>query len=340
MMTALLTRLVAGESLTTPEAAQVMQTIMAGEATPAQIGAVVTALRMKRETPEEIAGFAQAMRENAVRVCPTRTPLLDTCGTGGDGCDTFNISTAAAFVAAAAGIGIAKHGNRAMSGRCGSADVLSALGVEMSLEPKRVEECIDRVGIGFLFAPNHHPAMRHAAAPRRELGIRTIFNLLGPLTNPSGAAYQVIGVYDEALCPMLAEVLRRLGCQGAMVVHGQDGLDEISTTAPTRISTLKNSEVTTELVAPDTFGLPVASLDALRGGDSPEENATILRRILEGEPGAKRDIVCVNAAASLQVAGVASTWRDGIAMAQEMLDSGRALVVLERLTAFTKRGAE
>jgi len=331
-----LRKVVEGESLTQDEAVGVMTAIMEGQTTHAQIGALLAALRTKRETVDELTGFARVMRERSVRVFPRRRPLLDTCGTGGDTEDTFNISTTATFVVAAAGIAVAKHGNRAVSSRCGSADVLEALGVQLDLTPEQIAQCIDTVGVGFMFAPRHHPAMKHAAQPRRELGIRTVFNALGPLTNPAGATRQLIGVFDPDLCPKLAETLGRLGCERAMVVHGMDGLDEISTIGPTRISHLLNGRVNTETRIPAEFFVVPSTPDEIRGGDSPEENAEILKGVLQGEAGARRDIVSVNAAAGLIIGGMAEGWRDGVALAHRMIDSGRAMNVLNRLIEFTQ----
>jgi anthranilate phosphoribosyltransferase len=335
MISSALQKLVNGQHLSESEATEVMTAIMNGETTHAQIGALLAALRTKRETVDELTGFARVMRERSVRVFAHRRPLIDTCGTGGDACDTFNISTASAFVVAAAGIGIAKHGNRAVTSKCGSADVLEALGVNLDLTPEQVAQCIDTVGVGFMFAPRHHPAMKHVAQPRRELGIRTVFNILGPLTNPAGATRQLIGVFDPDLCPKMAETLGRLGCEEAMVVHGMDGLDEISTVGPTRISTLHRGRVTTDTRIPAEFFLVPATLNEIRGGETPMENAGILTAVLKGETGARRDIVSVNAAAGLILGGMAESWRDGLGLAHRMIDSGKALAILNDLIAFT-----
>lgn len=332
-----LNKLVDGTGLTEQEATEVMTAIMEGRATHTQIGALLAALRTKRETVDELTGFARVMRERSIKVTCNRRPLIDTCGTGGDGCDTFNISTTAAFVVAAAGVAVAKHGNRAVSSKCGSADVLEALGVNLVLTPEQIGECIDTVGVGFIFAPRHHPAMKNVSQARRELGIRTVFNILGPLTNPAGASRQLIGVFDEDLTPKLAEVLGRLGCERAMVVHGTDGLDEISTVGPTRISHLMQGRVSTETRIPAEFFLIPSTLAQLAGGATPEENADILKAVLQGEHGPRRDVVSVNAAAGLILAGAAQSWRDGLALAHSMIDSKRAWGVLQKLIALTQR---
>jgi anthranilate phosphoribosyltransferase len=331
------------QDLTTEEAEAAMQHIMAGEATPAQIGGYLIALRMKGETVDEIAGSARAMRANAHRV-RTRPngPLIDTAGTGGDGAHTFNISTAAAFVIAGAGRRVAKHGNRAASSRCGSADVLTAAGVRVDLAPEQVAACIDRVGIGFLFAPRFHPAMKHAVGPRRELGQRTIFNVLGPLTNPAGATHQLIGVYDPALTEPMARVLGRLGGRAAFVVHGHDGLDELTTDGPNRISFLYEGEVTTFELDAEQLGLRRADREALRGGE-PEENARMLRDVLSGaDDTPRRDTVLLNAAAALALAGEitpddpAAAVEAALAQARASLDSGAAFARLEALAAMSQ----
>ena len=335
MLVDALRKLVDGEGLTQQEAAEVMTAIIDGVATHAQVGALLAALRTKRETVDELTGFARVMRARSVRVAPTRRPLIDTCGTGGDLCDTFNISTTAAFVVSAAGIAVAKHGNRAVSSKCGSADVLAAVGVELRLTPEQIGTCIDTVGVGFMYAPSHHPSMKNVAQVRRELSIRTVFNVLGPLTNPAGATRQLIGVFDPELCPRLAETLGRLGCERAMVVHGMDGMDEISTVGPTRISHLQNGRVSTEQRIPAEFFLVPGTLEELRGANSPQENAQIMMAVLQGEAGARRDVVSVNAAAGLILGGMAEGWRDGIALAHRMIDTKRALEVLRKLVQFT-----
>jgi len=325
-----------GRDLSFDEAEAAMNVIMDGEATAAQIGSYLTALRMKGETADEIAGSAHSMRRHvvAVAVGPGSGMLVDTCGTGGDGKHTFNISTAAAFVVAGAGVRVAKHGNRAASSRSGSADVLLALGGNLDLTAAQVAECIDDVGIGFLYALHHHPAMRHAIGPRREIGQRTIFNLLGPLTNPAGATHQLMGVYDPALTAILAEVLHALGSRAAYVVHGADGLDELSTTGLNRVSALRDGAVTTFDFDPTTLGLPRARLDDLLGG-TPEENAATTRAILAGaDHGPRRDIVLLNAAAALGLE--TGDWAGGLAAAVAAIDTGAALATLENWIGMTK----
>ena len=326
--------LVSGRSLTREEAASVMEEIMAGEATPAQFGAFVTALRLKGETVDEIVGLARVMRAKAMPV-NISGPVVDTCGTGGDGAGTFNISTAAAFVAAGAGLTVAKHGNRAVSSHCGSADVLEALGVKIDLDAEPVRRCLEEVGIGFMFAPVFHPAMKYAASPRREIGIRTVFNILGPLTNPAGAKAQVVGVADELLVKKLASVLQGLGCCHALVVHGDDGLDEITITGRSRVCEIKEGDLRSYTVSPEDFGLARAELASLKGG-SAGENATMLRRVLAGDPGPRRDAVVMNAAAALVAGDRVATLKDGVALAEEVIDSGRALAKLERLIDFSQ----
>jgi anthranilate synthase/phosphoribosyltransferase len=328
-----------GESLNAVEAEEVMSQIMAGEATPAQIGGYLMALRVKGETVEEITGSARAMRRSAVRVKPATPPeeLVDTCGTGGDGSGTFNISTTAAFVVAGTGQKVAKHGNRAASSKCGCADVLAALGVNFDLTPEQVADAIDEVGIGFLFAVKHHPAMKYAIGPRRELGVRTIFNVLGPLTNPAGALSQLMGVYDEALTEPIAKVLGELGSRGAFVVHGHGGLDELTTTGPNRISRLKDGQIVTEILDPIDLGFNRADPADLLGGTA-EENAEITRSILSGQKdGARRDVVVLNAATALVAAGRANDLPGGIKLANESIDSGAALDVLNRFVEFTQQ---
>nr|MBO2483580.1 anthranilate phosphoribosyltransferase [Bacillota bacterium] len=329
---------VEGVHLTEDEAAAAMEAIMEGEATPAQIAAFITALRIKGETVDEIAGCARVMREKAAKITPRRTPLVDTCGTGGDGANTFNISTAAAFVAAAAGAAVAKHGNRSVSSRCGSADVLEALGVRIDLTPDAVRECIDQVGIGFLFAPLFHSSMRHAVGPRKEIGIRSVFNVLGPLTNPASAQVQVVGVYDAALTEPLARVLGRLSVREAYVVHGQPRLDEISISGETQVSHLKDGEVHTFRIRPEDAGLKTWPAETIAGGDA-QHNAAIIRSVLKGKEGPQRDVVLLNAAAALLVAGLAKDLMDGVARAAESIDRGRAYEKLEALIEFTRSRA-
>ncbi|MFC1986354.1 anthranilate phosphoribosyltransferase [Chloroflexota bacterium] len=324
-----ITTLVAGQSLSMEEAASVMEEIMGGEVTPAQFGAFVTALRLKGETVEEIAGLARVMRAKAIPVTVTGA-LVDTCGTGGDGSATFNISTTAAFVVAGAGLKVAKHGNRAMSSQCGSADVLEALGVILELTAEQVQRCLDEVGIGFMFAPSFHPAMKYAGPPRREIGIRTVFNILGPLTNPAGAQAQVLGVADGSLVDKLALVLQSLGCHHALVVHGEDGLDEITLSGNTQVCELKEGSITSYSISPDDFGLSRASLNSLRGGTA-KDNAALLRSILGGTQGHQRDVVLLNAAAALVAGDKVETLQQGVALAGEVIDSGKALKKLEQL---------
>jgi anthranilate phosphoribosyltransferase len=334
-----ITKVMNSESLSIEEAEEVMSQIMAGEATPAQIGSYLTALRMKGETVEEITGSVRAMRHSAVAVRPFTGPgeLVDTCGTGGDGAGTFNISTTAAFVVAGAGQKVAKHGNRSVSSKSGSADVLLALGVNLDLTPEQVAQAIDQVGLGFLFAPKLHPAMKHAIGPRRELGVRTIFNILGPLTNPAGAMSQVIGVYDGQLTEPLAKVLAELGSRGAFVVHGHGGLDELTTTGPNRVSRLEHGQVVTDTLDPAELGFSKATPADLVGGTA-EENAEITRNILSGrENGGRRDVVVLNAAAALVAAGKATDLSAGIRLANESIDSGAAQEVLDKFVAFTRQ---
>jgi anthranilate phosphoribosyltransferase len=326
------------EDLEASEAEAAMGQIMSGEATQAQIGAFLAALGTKGETAEEITGCTRAMRRNATAVRPRSSELVDTCGTGGDGACTFNISTTAALVAAAAGLKVAKHGNRSISSRCGSADLFAALGVRLDLPPERVAACVDEVGIGFLYAPALHPAMKHAMGPRRELGVRTIFNLLGPLTNPAGAAVQVLGVFDCRLTETLAHVLRALGSRTAYVVHGAGGLDELSTTGPNQVSELRRGAVRTFTLEPLDLGLPRSRLADLQGGDA-ATNAALTRAVLQGERGPRRDVVLLNAAAALAAAELADALADGLQLAARAIDSGRALAVLDHLVAFTNEGA-
>jgi anthranilate phosphoribosyltransferase len=324
-----ITSLISGKSLTMDETAAVMEEIMSGEVTPAQFGAFVTALRLKGETVDEITGLAKTMRSKAVPVT-IAGPLVDTCGTGGDGAHTFNISTAAAFVAAGAGLKVAKHGNRAMSSQCGSADVLEALGVKIDLNAEQVQKCLNEAGIGFMFAPMFHPAMKYAAAPRREIGIRTVFNIIGPLTNPAGAGAQVLGVADETLVEKLAQVLKSLGCRHALVVHGEDGLDEITVTGKTRVCELKDGDIKSYSISPEDFGLSTAGLGSLRGGTL-EENADLLRRVLVSIPGPQQDVVLMNAAAVLLAGDRVETMQQGIDLARKVIDSGKALDKLEQM---------
>lgn len=328
---------VEGNDLLEEEASSVMREIMDGEATPAQIAAFITALKMKGETVDEITGFARTMREKAEVISPSVEPLVDTCGTGGDGSGTFNISTAAALVTASAGIAVAKHGNRGVSSACGSADVLEGLGVRIDLPPHAVSACIEEVGIGFLFAPLFHKAMKHAVGPRREIGIRTVFNVLGPLTNPAGALYQIMGVYDPGLTEVMARVLRRLGSKRCLVVHGSGNIDEITTTGETRVTELReDGKVVTFHLSPSDFGLPMSRKGDLAGG-SVERNVKIILGILGGENGPARDVVMANAGAALVVAGKAADFAEGARMAAEAVDSGAAMETLNRLRRFAER---
>jgi len=320
-----ISKVVEGKNLSGEEAEQAMKLIMSGQATPAQIAGFLTALRMKGETIDEIAAFARVMREFAVQINPrVQGRLVDTCGTGGDRVKTFNISTIAAFVVAGAGVAIAKHGNRSVTSKAGSADLLEALGVNLELPPERVESIIESTGIGFMFAPLFHGAMKHAIGPRREIGIRTVFNVLGPLTNPANAQAQVLGVFDAALVEPLARVLARLGVEHALVVHGLEGMDEISTCGETLVAELKGGEVETYRIAPEDFGIERASPEELAGRDA-QGNAEIARALLQAEEeGARRDIVVLNAAAGIYVAGRAKSIDSAIGMAERSIDSGRA----------------
>src|SRR5438552_5998083 len=339
--------LVERKDLSRIEAAEAMDAIMSGAATNAQIAAFLTALRMKGETVEELIGFAQVMREKAVKVRTRasevvgatgtdREMLIDTAGTGGDASGTFNVSTATAFVVAGAGLKVAKHGNRSVSSLCGSADVVETLGINIELSAGKVALCVDEVGIGFLYAPLLHTAMKHVMAARREVGIRTVFNMLGPLTNPAGANAQVIGVYSDALTEPLARALAELGTLRAYVVHGEDGLDEISNTSPSHISEVREGVVRSSTVRPDDFGLPRATIADLQGGDR-EENAEIVRHVLAAEAGPRRDIVLMNAAAALVVGGKAHDFKEGVALAAESVDSGAAAAKLAGLIALSQR---
>jgi anthranilate phosphoribosyltransferase len=330
-----LSRLLDGHDLTRPEAYGVMDEIMRGEATAAQMGAFLVALRVKGETADEIAGCAEAMRAHVVRVRPRRPDLVDTAGTGGDGARTFNISTAAALVAAAAGAGVAKHGNRAVSSASGSADVLESLGFDLELAPARIEQSIDELGFGFLFAPSHHPAMRHAAPVRRELATRTVFNVLGPLTNPAGARAQVVGVYAPELVRTLAEVLLRLGAERAYVVHGADGIDELSPTGPNLVCEVAGGTIREWELDPLDLGLQRCAPSDLAGDDA-GRNAALIRGIFAGAKGARRDAVLLNAAGAVAAAGHAEDLRAGLALAAETVDSGAAGEHLEALVAFSR----
>lgn len=344
-------KVVERKDLTEGEMIEVMNQIMSGECTQAQIGAFITALRMKGETVEEITGAARVMRERAtpIRVGKgvldidrddiniERETILDVVGTGGDGTNTFNVSTTVSFVVSACGVKVAKHGNRSVSSACGSADVLEKLGINLDVTAETVENCIDQIGIGFLFAPALHSAMKHTIGPRREIGIRTIFNILGPLTNPAGADCQVMGVYRADLVEKLAGVLHRLGCRHGFVVHGSDGMDEMTLTGETLVAEVTPTGVTLSSVVPEQLGLTRCQMAALKGGDA-VVNAMIVKAVLAGEQGPRRDIVLLNAAYALVAAGKAATPTDGMTQAAEAIDSGRALLQMEKLAALTHQG--
>jgi anthranilate phosphoribosyltransferase len=349
MIKELISKIVTGKDLTEAEMEKAMDEIMSGEATPAQIGAFITGLRLKGETVDEITGAARTMRAKAIKIKVGRDlvsidrddiniedeTILDIVGTGGDGTRTFNVSTTTAFVAAGAGVTVAKHGNRAVSSMCGSADVLEKLGVNLNISSKDVERCVNEIGIGFMFAPIFHGAMKHAAGPRREIGIRSIFNLLGPLTNPAGASVLVLGVYDLNLTDKIAMVLNRLGTREAFVVCGEGTFDEISICGPTRISHLKNQEVRTFQIMPEEYGFKRAAIEDIIGGDA-QENADIVRKILDGENGPRREMVLLNGAAAFVAAGRAADFNEGIKLGEDCIDTGRAREKLERLIEFTQ----
>ncbi len=328
-------KLVDGLDLSSGESREAMDEIMTGSATPSQISSLITALRIKGETPEEISGFAAVMRAHAVQLTPRSDYFVDTCGTGGDISGTFNVSTVASFIAAGAGIVIAKHGNRAVSSKCGSADLLEKLGVKIDIPPEKVAQCIDSVGIGFIFAPLFHQAMKHAAPTRKEIGIRTIFNVLGPVSNPANTKGQLMGVYSEKLTRVMAEVLKGQGCETAMVVHGTDGIDEISISGRTKIAHLSKGIIKEYFVEPENFGIKKQPLSSISGG-SPEENAVITKNILEGrEKGARRNVSVLNAAAAIVVGKRASDIKEGMELAIKALDCGAAAEKLEKLRRFT-----
>ena len=339
MFTALIEKLVRREDLTTDEAAAAMQDVMDGTASPAALAGLLSALAMKGERPAEIVGFARTMRANAVKLSAPAADVFDTCGTGGDRSGTFNISSAAALVVAACGVKVAKHGNRSVSSRCGSADVFEQLGVNVAAAPPVVERSLHEAGIAFFFAPTFHPSMKHAAPTRRELGIRTAFNLLGPLTNPAGATRQIVGVPKSELTELLARSLRLLGSARAWVVHGADGIDEISTTGYTKVSECRDGAVHTFYVHPADFGLPKASTADLQGGDA-AANAAIVRQVLDGAQGAARDIVLLNAGAALFVAGRTGSVASGIGLAGEAVDSGAARATLDRMVRSSHASSE
>ena len=335
LMKEILGRIAAGHTMSEDQAEEVFEVIMSGDATPAQIGGLLMALRVRGETVEEITGAARIMRAKALRV-EAPAGAIDTCGTGGDGSGTFNIPPAAAFVVAGAGVPVAKHGNRALSSKSGSADVLTALGIKVDADMALVKESLWQNNIGFLMAPRHHNAMRHVAGPRVELGTRTIFNLLGPLANPAQAEYQLLGVFASQWVEPMAEVLGRLGVKRAWVVHGLDGLDELSTTAPSLVSEFKDGKVHSFEIRPSDAGLRMAHASELKGGDA-EHNAAALRALLDGAPGAYRDIVLLNAAAALVVAGQAADLKDGVALAAKSIDEGAARAALDRMVTITNR---
>lgn len=325
---------VEGQDLTLEEAHQAMTEIMNGETTDAQIAALLVSLRVKGETKEELTGFASVMREKSMRIEPEADVIADTCGTGGDSSGTYNISTAAALILSGAGVTVAKHGNRSMSSMCGSADVLEELGVKIDITPPRVNDCINRVGIGFLFAQAFHPSMKFAATARKEIGIKTVFNLLGPLTNPAGANHQIIGVFDRSKMALMANALVSLGCERAMVVHSADGLDEISTAGETAVIEVQGQEMKETTIVPPQLGISAAKLFELKGG-SPKENADIIRRILNREKGPRREIALLNAGAALYICDAARSLSEGMDIAAESVDSGTALKKLGEMIAFT-----
>ncbi len=330
-------KLVNRDDLSETDTVSVMNQIMTGGATPIQVSSFLTALRMKGETVHEITGAARVMREKAHRVKVNADCIFDTCGTGGDQKGTLNVSTTAAFVVASSGIPVAKHGNRSVSSRSGSADVLAALGVKIDIPRERVEECLEKIGIGFLFAPLLHEAMKYAVQPRREIGIRTIFNLLGPLTNPAGATHQLLGIYDGELTSLIANVLKNLGTVRAMVVHGLEGLDEISLCGATKVSELRDGKVRDYTLSPEEYGFKQCRLEDLQGG-SPEECAAILKDILRGEKGPKRDVVLLNSGAALYISGKVDSIAQGVRLAAESIDSGKAQEKLDQLVQMTNAG--
>ena len=337
-----ISKVVMAKDLTENEMVDVMNEIMSGDATPAQIGSFITGLRMKSETVEEITGAVRVMREKATPILSgvdtaAGEILVDTCGTGGDGSGTFNVSTTTAFVVAGAGVPVAKHGNRSVSSNCGSADVLEAAGVNLGISPEQVGECIQQIGIGFLFAPALHGAMKHAIGPRKELGIRTILNILGPLTNPAGANVQILGVFDADLTEPLSQVLGKLGSKRALVVHGEGNLDELTVTGETKVSELNDGKVINYAINPESLGFKKASIEDLKGGKDSEESADQMIKVLGGEKGPKRDMVLLNSGAALMAAGLCADLKSGIAKAADTIDSGAALEKLEQLISFTNK---
>ncbi len=331
-----LEQVLAKHDLSSEQMESVMNLIMQGEATPAQIAGFIIALRMKGESVDELAAAARVMRNLSSKVDINAQPLVDTCGTGGDGQKTFNISTASSIVAASAGVKIAKHGNRSVSSKSGSADVLEALGVKLELSPEQIAKCVEQVGIGFMFAPMHHSCMKHAIGPRKELGVRTLFNLLGPLTNPANAKRQVLGVSDDQWLKPLAQVLASLGAEHALVVHAEDGLDEISTSSVTNICELRDGEITRYQIKPEDFGMPLSKIEEIKVNNV-QESADIITSILKGATGAASHIVCLNAGAAIYVAGKADSLKAGVALAEQKLSSGAALQVLTQLIELTNK---
>jgi anthranilate phosphoribosyltransferase len=337
-----ISKVIVREDLSEDEMVDVMNQIMSGDASPAQIGSFITALRMKSETVEEITGAVRVMRDKATSIdsgvnTAAGDVLVDTCGTGGDGSGTFNVSTTTAFVVAGAGVPVAKHGNRSVSSNCGSADVLEALGVKLDISPKRVEQCIQEIGIGFLFAPALHGAMKHAIGPRKEMGVRTIFNILGPLTNPAGANVQVLGVFNGDLTEPMAHVLKKLGSKRALVVHGEGNLDELTVTGKTKVTELNDGKVFSYSVNPEDLGLNISTLDDLDGGSDAAESAGLLLAVLGGEIGPRRDMVLLNSGAALMAAGLCDDLKSGISKAAETIDSRAALTKLEQLVTLTNQ---
>ncbi|TFB09777.1 anthranilate phosphoribosyltransferase [Candidatus Marinimicrobia bacterium MT.SAG.2] len=337
MIQTYLSKLIGGASLSRREANEAMNSIMSGETPATQIAAFLVAMRMKGENSEEVTGFVESMRSNATPVAADAEPILDMCGTGGDGAGTFNISTIASLIVAAGGITVAKHGNRAVSSKCGSADLFSALGVNIEMPVERLSDCLNEIGYAFLFAPLLHPAMKHAVGPRRELKIRTVFNLLGPMTNPANPTLQLLGIYDFELAELVAEVLRNIGVKRAFVVHGSDGLDEVTLTGTTMCVELDGDDLSRLDLTPESFGLPQLSTDDISGDFEPEECGVIATKIFSGEKGAKRDIVVANAAIGLYLGGKEDTIEKAARLAEKLLDGGEALKLLENFREFTKR---
>jgi anthranilate phosphoribosyltransferase len=328
-------KVVERKDLSEQETERVFESIMTGKSSPGQIASFITALRMKGETVDEITGAARVMRKKAIRINPGKgVEVIDTCGTGGSGKNLFNVSTAVAIILAACGVRVAKHGNRGISSKCGSADILEYLGVKIDIPPKKVEKCVKEINIGFLFAPLFHCAMKYASGPRKEIGIRTIFNLLGPLSNPAGALYQLIGVYDESLTEKVARVLWKLGLKKAYVVYGVDGLDEVTLETKTKVSELKNNKIRTFFIRPEDFGVKKVSLGSVTGGDV-RKNAAMIKQVLSGKTGPARDIVLVNASLGLMAAGKAGGYKSGFKLVSEAIDSGRAKAKLEELIKIT-----